>query len=250
MRKHDSVRQTAPLIFDPHGIAVDLGKVESKGGITLSKKTEKAGDALARIGLAGLRCEVLMVLDHSASMSPFYRDGTVQQIVERALGFGLAMDADGKVPVIPFDTKVHKPTVVDIDNFRGIVDRIWMPDKMGTTNLADALVAARKHVEKAKLPTKLAVVTDGDPNNPEAATNEICELAGYPCFIKILAVRPVAYLRTLDSGLDGRRLLDNVNSKYIGDPSTMDDREFADAMTEELDEWIQRALSAGVLIEQ
>jgi hypothetical protein len=91
------------------------------------------------------------------------------------------------------------------------------------------------------------VVTDGAPDSKPAATKLVCELARYPVFVKFLAIKPVDYLQDLDDLDSSKRLLDNVDAKFIPDPDGMSDLEFADAMADEWDTWIVAAASAGVL---
>jgi hypothetical protein len=242
------VKKSVPLVVDPsQTAAVNLEKVPA---VDLRKKADKAGIALSKRSLAGLRCQVVLVLDHSASMRGDYRNGTVQQLVERALGFSLQVDADGQVPVIPFDWKVHPETVVTLDSYQGVVDReIWRNGQMGSTNLAAALRAVRAIVEDSDMPVFCIVVTDGSPDSKPDTTRLVCDLASYPVFVKFLVIREVDYLDVLDDGeaMNARRLLDNVDSAYIGDPSQMTDLEFADVMVREVDTWIAAAQTAGVL---
>jgi vWA found in TerF C terminus len=242
------VKKSLPLYVDAsQTAAVNLDKVPA---VDLRKKAYKAGIALSRRSLAGLRCQVVLVLDHSASMRPDYRSGAVQQLVERALGFALQVDADGQVPVIPFDWQPHDPIIVGLDNYRDIVNKqIWRNGQMGSTNLADTLAVVRGIVEGSDLAVFCVVVTDGSPDNKPATTRIVCELAGYPVFLKFLAIKPVDYLEELDDGqsMDARRLLDNVDAKFIGDPTALTDLQFAEAMVDEVDTWIARARTAGVL---
>lgn len=247
-----SVARTVNLTKDPAGApAVNLTKVRDGGHLDLAKRAEKSGIALGKRGLAGIRAQALLVLDHSGSMYQDYASGAVQTLVERALGFSLQIDVDGTVPVIPFDSRILPTVNVGVDNYAGVVDReIWRGRDMSSTNLAAALRVVKREAEHTQTPIFCTVVTDGEPDNRPDTTNIVCDLSRYPVFVKFLALKPVAYLNELDD-LDGsKRLLDNVDAK----PSTADldllscsDLQFADAMADEWDSWIVAAQKAGVL---
>lgn len=242
------------LVRDAAGApAVNLVKVREGGHINLVKAADEAGIALSRRGLAGVRAQAVLVLDHSGSMAGDYRSGAVQTLVERVLGFALQIDADGTVPVVAFDHRVHAPVDVTVANYAKVVDlQVWQPHGMGSTNLAGALAAVRTMAARTRTPMYAAVITDGDPDDAEAATKAVCDLARYPVFLKFLALRPVPYLSTLDT-LDGSlRLVDNCNaqpSRASGlDLLSCSDQEFQDAMAEEWDQWADQASKAGVLL--
>ncbi|HET6747544.1 MAG TPA: VWA domain-containing protein [Candidatus Saccharimonadales bacterium] len=242
------------LTKDPTGApAVSLEKVEAQGGVDLAKKTAKAGVSLSKRDLAGIRAQAVLVLDHSGSMAPDYRDGTVQQLVERALGFALQIDVDGEIPVIPFDSRVKKTVNVNLANYQNVVNReIYRPRDMGGTNLAAALETVKRMAEESDAPLFVIVVTDGEPNDRSSTTKVVCELSRYAAFLKFLAVQPVRYLDELDDLPNSKRLLDNVDSKPNKDNPidlrTCSDLVFADAMADEWDSWIREATNKGVLV--
>jgi Mg-chelatase subunit ChlD len=246
--------RTVNLVKDAAGTpAVDLTKASDAGHVDLVKRAQKAGISLSKRGLAGIRAQAVLVLDHSGSMHGDYKSGKVQTLVERVLGFALQIDVDGVVPVIPFDANV-RPTVNvglaagrDVVEYRDVVNRhIWQRN-MGTTNLAAALHVVRGMATTTDAPIFCVVVTDGCPDNRRTATELVVDLARYPVFVKFLAIRDVPYLRELDDMPADRRLLDNVDSKAFADPAAVSDLAFADAMADEWDTWVAAAMAAGVL---
>ncbi|MER7002232.1 VWA domain-containing protein [Dactylosporangium sp. NPDC000555] len=243
---------TVNLHKDPAGApAVNLTKVRDAGHVDLAKRAEKTGVALGKRGLAGIRAQAQLVLDHSGSMYPDYDSGDVQTLVERALAFALQVNASGTVPVIPFDSRILPTVEVGVGNYAGVVNReIWRGRNMGSTNLAAALRVVMETAAAATVPIFCIVVTDGEPDSRPDTTRIVCELSRYPVFVKFLALKPVAYLAELDDLDASRRLLDNVDSK----PSSTDlnllsctDLQFADAMVDEWDTWIAAAQKAGIV---
>lgn len=242
--------RSVKLVKDAAGApAVSLDKVEQQGGVDMRKKTEAVSVSLQKRNMAGIRAQVVVVLDHSGSMFGDYQNHKVQDLVERFLGFGLTVDIDGTVPVIPFDSRVHSATEVTLSNYHNVVqDKIWQPNGMGSTNLTDALKEVEKMAKETDAPIFCAIVTDGAPNDERTATEMVCKLAEYPVFIKFLAVQKVYYLEQLDDLSDDHRLLDNVDTKeYLQPLAGVTDTQFAEDMADEWDTWTKVALEKGVL---
>jgi len=253
-------RKPIPLVQDSQGTpAVDLTKVESAGHVDLVKRSRKAGISLSKRGLAGIRAQAVLVLDHSGSMRTNYQAGKVQTLVERVLGFALQIDIDGVIPIIPFDSIVH-PTVnvgvtsgAGVEGYQGVVDRC-ITGHMGLTDLGGALEEVRRMAQKTDAPMFVVIVTDGSPYTERGerhathhATDMVIDLARYPVFLKFVAIEEVPYLADLDNMDPARRLLDNVDAKTFEDPAAVSDLVFADAMVDEWDTWVSAATAAGVL---
>jgi vWA found in TerF C terminus len=253
--------RTISLVKDPGGgPAVNLAKVREAGHVDLAKHAEKAGISLSKRNLGGLRGAVRLYVDHSGSMefpgAKDYSNGNVQRLVERALGYAFQLDSDGKIPVIAFDAGLHPEVIVDQSNYEGVVEReIWHKGKMGGTEFAPVLQDLLDEAKTTAEPIFAIIVTDGSPSDRGKSTRLIIELANYPVQIKFLAIREADYLRTLDDlekRRPGARLLDNVDAKFFdGDDcpvlADITDLQFAEAMADELDTWVDEATAKGVL---
>ncbi len=240
--------RSVKLVQDSNGApAVSLDSIESTGGLSLRKASESVGISLKKRNIAGIRAQVVLVLDHSGSMHQDYASGAVQKLTERFLAFGLQVDVDGEIPVIPFDHRVLPRVDVTMTNYQGVVEnKIWRGRDMGSTGLDRALREVEKLAQTTDAPMFVGVVTDGDPDDRQAATYMVCDLARYPVFIKFLALRDVPYLNMLDDLGDDKRLLDNVDAKTFNNLSITDEQ-FAEAMADEWDSWVKAALEKGVL---
>lgn len=229
------------------GPASDRSTVESSGGTDLAKKFDKAGLALSKAGLAGIRAEAVLVLDHSGSMRRGYASGMVQTLVDRALAFALQIDLDGKIPVLPFDSCLWPTVEVHLGNFDGIVNRvIWRPDDMGGTRLARALHVVTDMARHATVPMYVMIVTDDDPSDRAAVTAALQELRGYAVFVKVLTLVAAPFWDRLDD-LDIPGSVDNLDAKRVQDPAGMSDLAFAELMTDEWSSWVESATRAGIL---
>jgi Mg-chelatase subunit ChlD len=227
--------------------ATSLTKINAKAS-SLSKKAEAANARLTASGLMGVRGKSVLVLDYSGSMSPDYQSGAVQELTERALAFGLQFASDEKVTLIPFADNALPHVDVTLDNYAGVVDReVVQRHYMGSTNLTDALKHVRSLSEQSDELIFCTVVTDGEPNSTSSTKDIVCELAGYPVFIKFLALGQVNFLTELDNLGPDKRLLDNVNAQFFSNISAVGDEEYATAMVKEWPEYIKAAQDAGVL---
>lgn len=231
--------------------AVDLTKVREVSQ-DLAKSADRAGLALSKRDLSGVRMQVVALVDYSGSMKADYASGAVSTLLTRALGFALQVDADGKIPVIPFDGSVRPTFEVDQTNFSTAVDTIVATNgTMGSTNLAAALRELKKIVETSDLPVFAIIVTDGNPDDKAAATAEVIDLARYAAALKFLAVREVPYLSELDDLDASKRLVDNVDTKPEAGSGlnllTCSDADFQDALADELDTWFVAAKAAGII---
>ena len=244
-----TVEKSVKFVQDASGqSAVSLEKVKQTGGVDLHKRTVAIGISLQKRNMAGIRAQVVVLLDHSVSMYADYISNKVQDLTERFLAFGLQVDVDGEIPVIPFDFTVKPAVNVNLNNFSGVVQRdIFRQNSMGSTNLAAGLESVREMAKLTDAPIFLAVVTDGEPDDKAAAKKVVCDLSRYPVFVKFLSVKKVTFLEQLDNLSNSERLLDNVNTKEYTDLSNVSDKQFADDMTDEWDSWVALAHTAGIL---
>lgn len=217
--------------------------------VDMMKKVEASKISLQKKSLTGYKMAVRAYIDSSGSMSSFYHNGIVQQLTERALGFTLAIDTDGEIPVATFGyNHVHRANV-NLTNYQGVVNREKFYDG-GSTNLSASLEDLLKAAKKTREPIYALIVTDGAPNDRKDVARRVTELAKYKVFIKILVVGTDSdawsYVSSLDDMTVGR-LIDNVDAQRVNDPSALTDQQFADIMVEELDTWFITANNANIL---
>ena len=234
---------------------VDLIK---KVGVSFEKKVESAVNLNKNVAgeARGVRWSVVGLMDESYSMQPFFNDGTVQEIVERALAWAASVDSDGMAPFGGFADGHVWHEEVDLHNVNGIVrSRGWQP--WGMTNLAASLQAILDMIHQMgdgwqMDPILLFIVTDGMPQNQERVKQLIGELSQYPVFIKILRVGNDPGARQFVEYLDnmtGGRLVDNVEAPDSDLWRGMPDDVFNAAMIHDMDKYVADAKAAGLLTE-
>lgn len=258
-KKTVKIRRVTDISVPAANDKIDLIK---QVGVSFEKKVQSAVKVnMAKGGKnADVRWSVIGLLDESGSMSPFFYDGTVQEIVERALAWAATRDSDGMAPFGAFGSYHIWHDEVDLTNVRDIVtENGWMP--WGSTNLASSLQAILDMIHDMgdgwqMDPILLFIVTDGSPDDQEAVKRLICELSQYPVLVKILRVGndPWAkeftdYLDDMEEHSPGSRLFDNVDCPKEALYKGMPDDKFNEDMNAETDSSIDGMIAAGVLSE-
>ncbi|MEU8518505.1 VWA domain-containing protein [Streptomyces sp. NBC_01216] len=237
-------------------MALSLRKVEETAPALVSLY-KSAGNSLERHGLRGERAAVYLVVDHSGSMRPYYRDGSVQALADRVLGLSAHLDDDGSVPVVFFSTDVDALTDIELADHRGRVDRIVSGlGHMGRTSYHLAMDAVVDHYldSGATVPALVVFQTDGGPSDRVAAERYLCKAAGLPLFWQFIGFgdpdsRQFDFLRKLDElPVPARRPVDNAGFFHAGkDPREVSDAELYDHLVAEFPLWLAAARARGIV---
>ncbi|WP_327225722.1 VWA domain-containing protein [Streptomyces platensis] len=216
-----------------------------------------AGSTLEKHGLATQRAAVYLVLDRSGSMRPYYKDGTVQNLAEQALGLSAHLDDDATVPVIFFSTDIDGTADLDLANYEGRIEELHAGlGHMGRTNYHWAINAVVDHYKKsgATAPAFVIFQTDGAPTSKPAAEKALCEAAGLPIFWQFIGfgdpdAKGFDFLRKLDDlAVPEKRTVDNAGFFHAGrDPRSLSHDELYQQLMVEFPEWLTEARAAGVL---
>ncbi|MFE9405978.1 VWA domain-containing protein [Streptomyces sp. NPDC006530] len=229
-------------------ISLDKMRRSAPGLVNLYKA---AHVALEKNGVAGRRAAVYLVLDHSASMSGFYRDGTVQHLAEQALGLSANLDDDGTVPLVFFSHGVDLLADIGLDNHVGRVDTLHRSLDWGGTRFAPAMQAVIDHYRASGSTDPAFVIfqTDGEPFDRKKTRELLRQAATLPIFWQFVGFGPARHLRFLRS-LDtlDHRAVDNAGFFAAGQhPRTRSDAELYDLLMKEFPTWLLAAQSAGIL---
>src|SRR5690606_41023225 len=75
--------------------------------------------------------DLCSVFDKSASMNNFYKNGTVQEIVDRLLAIGMNMDDNQSIEVFAFDNNAVELEEATAGNHAGYVERMLKKTRLG-----------------------------------------------------------------------------------------------------------------------
>ncbi|MFV2117900.1 VWA domain-containing protein [Streptomyces sp. Act-28] len=237
-------------------MAIDLGKIE-RTAPALVDLYKRAGVSLRKHGLEGRRAAVYLVLDHSGSMRPYYRDGSVQALADRVLGLSAHLDDDGRVPVFFFSTGVDAVADIGLADHRGRVERVTADlGHMGRTNYHVAMDAVIDHYldSGAAHPALVVFQTDGGPDNRPLAEKYVCKAARLPMFWQFVGFGDPRgsrfdFLRRLDElPVPERRPVDNAGFFLAGkDPRRVPDDVLYDRLVGEFPAWLAAARAQGIV---
>ncbi|MFF7410416.1 vWA domain-containing protein [Streptomyces lydicus] len=216
-----------------------------------------AGATLEKHGLTSQRAAVYLVLDRSGSMRNYYKDGTVQNLAEQALGLAAHFDEDPTVPVVFFSTDIDGTADIDLTNYEGRIEELHAGlGHMGRTNYHWAVNAVVEHYKKSgsTAPAFVLFQTDGAPTSKPAAERALCEAAELPIFWQFIGfgdpeAKGFDFLRKLDDlTVPEKRRVDNAGFFHAGrEPHSLSHEELYQQLMVEFPEWLTEARTAGVL---
>jgi hypothetical protein len=238
------------------GPAISLTKVQETAPDLVSLY-KSAGISLEKHGLGGRRAAVYLVLDHSGSMRPYYKDGSVQALADRVLGLSANLDDDGTVPVVFFSTDVDAVTDITLGDHHGRIDEIVAGlGHMGKTSYHLAMDAVIDHYldSGSTAPALVVFQTDGGPINKLAAERYVCKAAQLPLFWQFVGFGNTRssqfdFLRRLDElAVPAKRTVDNAGYFHAGpDPRKVPDSELYDRLVAEFPLWLAAAEAQGII---
>ncbi|MBQ2605189.1 MAG: VWA domain-containing protein [Acutalibacteraceae bacterium] len=220
----------------------------------LSLRKDILLDEVKKSNVSASVARVVFVLDHSGSMRTMYKDGTVQNILERIFPVAMLFDDNAELEFYWFDKVFKELEPVTYDNLDGYVQNVILSQKdhFGETCYApvmNEIINRYAKTDKSKIPTFVIFITDGansDKTNSKAA---ITEASQYNIFWKYIGIgkETFPFLEKLDT-LKGRTV-DNANFVSVNDLEQINDNQLYSLILEEYNDWLTACRGAGISVD-
>lgn len=209
--------------------------------ITLEKK--KLTNVTAKVGI---------VLDITGSMQGLYKNGTVQEVVERILAVACKFDDNAALDVWVYDTHFSRlPSVTEKDFNQYVQTHILNNDaihKFGRNNEPPVMedVIRKYTVEQDDgMPVFIIFINDGGVVKP--IKKVITASSVLPIFWQFVGIGDSDFevLKKLDT-MEGR-LVDNANFIHLDDISAVSDESLYDQLLNEFPRWLEAAKEKRII---
>ena len=189
-------------------------------------------------------------MDISGSMEKSYRNGTVQEIVNKILPIAVQFDNDGELDFWYFGDRCQRRPSVNMKNYEQAVPHDWdrLMSKLGYGT--DELVVMREVVnqfETSPLPAYVVFITDGGFYNRQKIKDFLIDASYLPIFWQFVGVNGSGYglLEELDN-MSGR-YVDNANFFALDDFKTVPNEKVYSLLLNEFPTWLKAIETNGVL---
>jgi hypothetical protein len=170
--------------------------------VNLEKATASMEQVLQRRDVpAKIKMAVKLCVDVSGSIQPLFRNGTVQNVIDRLIPVGMRFDDNQSIEAYAFSDSAKRLDDIKVSMFGTYVERQFMPQAQsvlwGGTNYTKPLSMVAKDSKtplfgfgKKPPPGYLLFITDGDtgPNDERDAEEVLQDLAKKNVYVQLVGV--------------------------------------------------------------
>ncbi|MGG3889552.1 vWA domain-containing protein [Metabacillus fastidiosus] len=218
--------------------------------ITLRKST--ASIVLEKKNLKNVTARVGLILDISGSMRKLYREGVVQEVVERILAVASQFDDDGSLDVWVYDNEFSRLPAVTEKDFKDYVERNILNNdsihKFGRNNeplVMEDVIHKYTEEEQSKEPVFLVFINDGGCK--PGIKKFIVESSVKPIFWQFVGIGNSNFdvLKKLDT-MEGC-FIDNANFFHFDEIEKVSDEQLYNLLLNEFPSWLKEAKEKEII---
>ena len=233
---------------------VSLEKVMLQKAPKLVNLAKKASVSLEKRQLQQLTAKVALVLDATGSMNRQYKEGRVQEVVNRLLPLAVSFDDDQALDCWAFGEHSQYLGEVGLDNYEGFIDSIqggWRKWELGsrTNNEAGVMEKVTQFYKDDGLdvPVYMLFISDGGVRDTRGISRIMTDAAKLPIFWQFVGLGGSSYgiLKKLDD-MTGR-LVDNCSFFELDDLDDISEEALYENMLEEFPSWLKEATELGLI---
>ncbi|MEE3404823.1 MAG: VWA domain-containing protein, partial [Acutalibacteraceae bacterium] len=245
---------------NPYGQAPANAQAQT-GKVSLEKKLQTNAPGLVSLAkplqvelekrnLQNCVARVALVLDMSGSMTGRYRDGVVQDIVNKTLPLAVQFDDDGQLDFWYYGNRPQRMPSVTMQNYLNAVPVNWkelMHSIGATNNEPPVMKEVVSEYKKSRLPAYVLFITDGGVSNEAKIRKILQEASKYPIFWQFVGVGGSNYgiLERLDTMTD--RYVDNAGFFALDDFKSVSSSELYGRLLNEFPAWLDAAHQRKIL---
>ena len=233
--------------------------------ISLEKKIQENAPALISLvkplkvelekrNLLDTVAKVALVLDISGSMGSSYRDGTVQEIVNKILPIAVQFDDDGELDFWYYGSRCRRMPSVNMTNYKNAVPYDWedLMKELGYGNnepvVMEEVIQEYNDYETydEMLPAYVIFVTDGGVSRTNDIKRLLIESSRGPIFWQFVGVNGSGYGILEDLDTMSGRYIDNANFFALDDFRSVDNSELYSRLLNEFPDWLKEAERKGI----
>lgn len=228
--------------------------------VSLEKKLEKApklvslakplGVELKKRNLETLVARVGLVMDISGSMTARFKNGTVQEIVNKTLPLAVQFDDDGELDCWYYGTTARRMDSVNLDNYTKAVPKEWkqlMLELGGCNNEPVVLRMVLDTYRDTKLPVYVLFITDGGVSKKSEIQKIITEASKLPIFWQFVGVGGSGYGILEKLGSMKGRYVDNAGFFALDDFKKVSNEALYARLLEEFPKWLKAIRNKGMI---
>lgn len=214
--------------------------------------------ALEKKNLQETVARVALVMDISGSMHGTYRDGTVQEIVNKIVPLAVQFDDDGELDFWYYGDFPRRMDAVTLQNYESAVPGDWydLMDDLGCgNNEPEVMKEVIAEYQKSRLPAYIVFISDGGVSREEDIKRLLIESSKMPIFWQFVGIGGTGFLSRLFGGYGIFEKLSTLSGRYtnnadffaLDDFKKVDNTELYSRLLNEFPNWLKEIKAKGMI---